>query len=270
MAPVEHLGSLLRGCLGHALRALACRCSGDHHADHCQYQHIFKPPHPVHLAERYGDIPPSFVITPPAAWDGGLQGFRFGFTLLGPALAQRELLLEAWQLAGRSGFDPGKVHADIQLAAVQKLPMVSSQRAWLELELLSPLFLKRAGEPLPAAQLRAHDVVLALSRRLRLLDQLYNLLPAEADPRIWVEQAASLRLQLRATEVNYRRYSNRQHRSMPLQGITGRLRLQGLVSPGLADAFALGQWLHLGGKTSLGLGAYRLVEDSTGDAAWAH
>lgn len=270
MAPVEHLGSLLRGCLGHALRALACRCPGDNHADHCQYQNIFKPPHPAHLAERYGDIPPAFVITPPPAWDGGQQGFRFGFTLFGPALAQRELLLGAWQLAGRSGFDPGKVRAVIRLVAAQRLPALPAQRAWLELELLSPLFLKRGGEPLPAAQLRAHDVVLALARRLRLLDQLHNLLPAEADPRIWVEQSASLRLHLQAAEVNYRRYSNRQHRSMPLQGITGHLHLKGPVSPGLADAFALGQWLHLGGKTSLGLGAYRLLEESTGDTGRGH
>ena len=58
--------------------------------------------------------------------------------------------------------------------------------------------------------------------------------------------------------MRYARYSNRQGQPIPMEGITGTLRLEGPMGDGLRDAFALGQWLHLGGKAPLGQGGYRV------------
>ncbi|MDY0331719.1 MAG: CRISPR system precrRNA processing endoribonuclease RAMP protein Cas6 [Thiomonas sp.] len=56
------------------------------------------------------------------------------------------------------------------------------------------------------------------------------------------------------------RYSARQQAELPLGGLTGWLRYSGAGPLDAALAwFAVGEWLHLGTKTTFGLGAYRLL-----------
>ncbi|MNR28957.1 hypothetical protein D3C85_1463070 [compost metagenome] len=45
---------------------------------------------------------------------------------------------------------------------------------------------------------------------------------------------------------------------MPLYGLCGDLVLLGPLDHDLLAALTLGQWLHIGGKTALGQGGYRL------------
>ena len=56
---------------------------------------------------------------------------------------------------------------------------------------------------------------------------------------------------------DWQRYSNRQERAMPLGGVVGRLVLEGDLRP-FWPLLHLGQWLHVGGKTTFGMGRYRL------------
>ncbi|MGC9184896.1 MAG: CRISPR system precrRNA processing endoribonuclease RAMP protein Cas6 [Thiomonas sp.] len=76
-----------------------------------------------------------------------------------------------------------------------------------------------------------------------------------------LQQAAQMRISQQ--ELNWddlSRYSARQQAELPMGGLTGWLRYS---SPAPIDAvfawLSVGEWLHVGTKTTFGLGAYRLV-----------
>jgi CRISPR/Cas system endoribonuclease Cas6 (RAMP superfamily) len=45
---------------------------------------------------------------------------------------------------------------------------------------------------------------------------------------------------------------------MPLCGVIGQVWVNGQLSSDLLEALTLGQWLHIGGKTSFGMGSYSI------------
>ena len=248
---------MLRGGFGHALQALGCCGRPDDHAPDCPYRAIFKPVRPAHVASRFGDVPPAFVITPPAPLRGGTSPFVFETTLLGPAAAHRDLVMASWVLAGQGGLGPGAIPAVIRPVGELPLP-VAPEGETLSLRLRSPLYIKHARTALQADQLSARELLAALSGRLALLHQMHDLLPDAVVPEAWIQQAGSMELRGDTRHVAYSRYSQRQRQAMPLQGLLGILTLDGVKDAGLRDALALGQWLHIGAKTSQGLGAYVL------------
>jgi CRISPR/Cas system endoribonuclease Cas6 (RAMP superfamily) len=54
------------------------------------------------------------------------------------------------------------------------------------------------------------------------------------------------------------RYSNRQQQKMTMGGVLGHLTLTGELAPFL-PLLHLGQWLHVGNKTTFGMGQYGIV-----------
>lgn len=57
---------------------------------------------------------------------------------------------------------------------------------------------------------------------------------------------------------DWARYSGRQKEWMQFGGLLGSVTYEGELSP-FMPWLALGEWLHVGGKTSFGLGKYRIV-----------
>ena len=259
MPSIAHPGSMLRGGFGHALRALGCACGSDQHLDSCLYQCIFKPEADPLRPDRFQDSPPAFVVTPPVHGHDNTEGFSFWLTLLGPAVAHQDLVLASLQEAARKGFGPKMTSGRVELEAVEFLPAPSFDAIARTMVLTSPLFLKRKGQPMALAALQPQDIAITLHRRLSLVGSLYGLCIPLPPLSAWLEESQSLRLDFDLNEVNFTRYSDRQRTSMPMQGVLGTMALHGRVSPGMAGGLALGQWLHLGGKTSQGLGAYRLA-----------
>lgn len=261
---LPHLGSMLRGAFGHALKALACQCAASlHHS--CAYQQIFEPVAPAGWPQRFNNCPPAYVLTPPAAKAGFLHEFSFDFTLLGPSLEHRGLIWQAWQAAASRGFGPQQTTARLLPGHEHNLSAPLAGTRQLCLQLLSPLLIKRKtpgqmhSQALGPDNLGLHDLLVALYRRLDISHHLYGVpasLPVLAD---WLRQAESIEMRTQLCETHYARHSNRQQQSMPLYGLTGTLQLQGAMSQDLLAALSLGQWLHIGGKTALGLGGYRLL-----------
>lgn len=261
-----HCGSMLRGAFGHALKALACRCDASVHRPDCPYQQIFEPRPPGDWPQRYRDCPPAYVITPPPVAVGQRQHLDFAFTLLGPTLEQRALVWQAWQRAASQGLGEAQVPARLQaLGHEQHLP-AAPNAASMHLQLTSPLLIKRKqpgqglSQPLRPDELRIEDLLIALHRRLELTHRLYGV-PATPLPALeeWLALGSSLRFAARLHEHHYARHSNRQQQRMPLYGLSGEIQLGGPLPRSLRDALVLGQWLHIGGKTALGLGGYRLM-----------
>ncbi|MCI0724015.1 MAG: CRISPR system precrRNA processing endoribonuclease RAMP protein Cas6, partial [Acidobacteria bacterium] len=70
---------------------------------------------------------------------------------------------------------------------------------------------------------------------------------------------------------DWARYSGRQKEWMQFGGLLGSVTYEGALKPFL-PWLALGEWLHVGGKTSFGLGRYRILldEDSSRNRPIAH
>lgn len=265
LSHVEHAGSMLRGAFGHALKTLACSCGGESHIPGCRYQQIFEPLPPPEWPSRYRDCPPAYVLTPPAPESANRTQLDFAFTLLGPSLAQRALIWEAWQHAAQRGLGSRRIPARLQALAHGTQPAALHAGRQVRLQLTSPLLLKRKhpgqsrSEPLGPGALGVADLLIALHRRLDLTQRLYGV-PATPLPPLdqWLAMGESLDLQASLQETHFSRHSNRQQQRMPLYGLSGTIDLRGPLDPTLLAALTLGQWLHIGGKTALGLGAYRL------------
>lgn len=265
LSHVEHAGSMLRGAFGHALKALACACGGEPHIPGCHYQQIFEPLPPIDWPSRYRDCPPAYVLTPPAAESYSRTQLDFDFTLLGPSLAQRALVWEAWLHAAQRGLGNRRIPARLHAVAHSTQPTALLASQQVRLQLTSPLLLKRkqAGqsrsEPLGPRALGVGDLLIALHRRLNLTQRLYGV-PATPLPPLeqWLALGDSLDLQASLQETHFSRHSNRQQQHMPLYGLSGTIDLRGPLDPTLLAALTLGQWLHIGGKTALGLGGYKL------------
>jgi hypothetical protein len=262
----EHCGSLLRGAFGHALKNLACQCAGEPHQPDCLYQQIFEPQQPAGWPQRYRDCPPAYVITPPPSERNSPAQLDFGLTLLGPMLQQRSLIWYAWQQAARQGLGAARVPAKLEaLGHAEHLPE-SPAGNQIRLQLTSPLLIKRkkTGQTLSAAlgpqQLEIEDLLIALHRRLELTQRLYGV-PQEPLPALetWLAAVPSLSWVSHLHEHHYSRHSSRQQQHMPLYGLGGEIHINGTIPQSLRDALALGQWLHIGGKTALGLGGYRVI-----------
>ncbi len=261
----EHCGSLLRGAFGHALKSLACHCAGDHHQTDCLYQQIFEPQQPSDWPARYRDCPPAYVISPPPLERHDLTRLDFDITLLGPSLAQRGLVWAAWQQASRQGLGASRIPARLEARShAEQLPESPAGTA-LRLQLTSPLLLKRkktgqvASKALSPGQITAEDLLIALHRRLALTQRLYGV-PQRPLPELddWLEAVPGMSLHSQLHEHHYSRHSSRQQQRMPLYGLCGEIQINGTIPASLREALALGQWLHIGGKTALGLGGYRL------------
>lgn len=259
LPPIEHTGSMLRGILGHALKAAACQCTGDEHQPHCLYQQLFKPVPPEGLDQRFQNIPPPFAITPASSYPGGKLPLCFHFTCWGPALHHLPLLADCWKTAAQAGLDPGRIPAGCTIAATGSNWPSAPAGPTLGLRFTSPFMVKRQGKALQAEQIGALDIFLALYRRLSLLQSVYGMIPLDL-PTDCKSLAASCQVHSSLSQARYQRYSNRQKQAMPLEGATGTLWLRGPLPRSVTQALAIGQWLHIGGKTALGMGSYQLID----------
>jgi hypothetical protein len=258
-------GSMLRGAFGHALKAIACRCGSEIHTATCIYQSIFEPLVPADWPARYQNCPPAFVVSQAADNTSRIKHLKFAFTLLGPALMHRELIWRAWGIAATKGFGQLQIPGRLTLISQATQPEQFGAARQLNLRLTSPLLLKRkvagqsASQPLTVDELTCSDLLIALHRRLQITHLLYQT-PATALPALddWLALTAQIQFTSQLHEVHFARRSNRQQKRMPLFGLMGNIHLSGLLDSSLLDALSIGQWLHIGGKTALGLGGYRL------------
>jgi hypothetical protein len=287
-----YTGSAWRGLLGHGLRRTACviqqpTCVGCLLAQQCVYSTLFETPAPsAHAQAGYTAMPHPFVLDiDPSAPRDLAPGESFVLTvhLLGAAIAQVPFLIHALGLAGQGGF--GRTGGCFSLTAVEReltlghgdweLVYAHQARVYqtretsplypppaplaVRLRLVTPLRIKRDGHFLGAHDLRFHDLMRALSRRLHTLAALQG-----GDPHVWDARALpadpeALDWQPRWLRWHeWTRYSSRQNTLMQFGGLIGEIDLAGPALGACWPALWLGQWIHVGKGTAFGLGGYRV------------
>jgi hypothetical protein len=285
----EYSGSLLRGQFGAALRRTACMtgartCAGCPLYRTCPYPAIFEAPAPeMHALQRFSQVPNPYVIEPPALGVRHVAAgdtLSFHMVLVGRALDQLPLIAYALQRAFGHGIgrlqargrlediaveradeleslwdaEWSRIGAHYQNLSVPSLPDIDS----VTLKIVTPLRLQNQGHRVPTVGLKPRTLFTALLRRASLLFELHAALPGLAVDAPRLAEAAERLVDGRRLEwKDWTRYSSRQEREMTLGGVIGEWTLSGDLGE-LLPWFWLGQWLHVGKNTTMGMGRYSL------------
>lgn len=263
------MGSLLRGLFGHSLKALACTthlptCNDCPFQRNCSYTTLFEPPPQVvgFATPQAPPVPFVLRIFPPAE-----RHFRTGDPLVfeqilfGHAIEQLPLIQRAWKQAIQQGLGPQRTSIrlvrmlteEVAMPALAELPVKR-----LTLKLHTPTRLRVNKCYLGANELTARDFLMALARRIGLLEQTHLADPPRRDYRELVAVAERISLAPRLEWVDWQRWSNRQKRHMQLGGLMGDIELVGPLDD-FMPLLVIGEWLHVGKNATFGLGRYSLV-----------
>lgn len=214
----------------------------------------------------------------------------FHMVLSGAAIEQLALVVFAWQRALAQGLTKNRSEAELQVVdwvdaegiahAIwhHEAPVLKAHPACLNvpsmpgaatgqvptalhLHIHTPLRLQLQGHPLKPGQLTPRALVAAVARRVALV------LEFHAQQTQWggrvseaVQIATMLTDERELTWFDWVRYSSRQQQEMTLGGVLGSWRLSG--NPEALSAIWpwlwVGQWLHVGKNTTMGMGGYTL------------
>ncbi|MDW8341378.1 MAG: CRISPR system precrRNA processing endoribonuclease RAMP protein Cas6 [Geminicoccaceae bacterium] len=282
-------GSAWRGGLGWALKRLVCvmrlrPCEGCPLEHSCVYPTVFaaRPDEDATKMRLYERVPNPFVLDPvhPARGRVGPEDrVVLDLALIGRACRQIAYLVRALEQAAEAGIGPDR--GRLRLVAVTPIRepwaplaldpteqgMVAEGTApeipppWprVELHLRTPLRLQANGRLVGPREFRPACLAMNLVRRVSMLCHHHGDDDLEADFVALKAQAERIRLlgaELAWTERVRR--SARQGTLVPMGGIVGRIVLDFEHAPDLWPFLWLGQFLHAGKGTSMGLGAYRL------------
>lgn len=287
-------GSAWRGAFGHALRDAACatgasRCDGCLLYYGCTYAYLFETPPPPSSTKmrRYPAAPHPFLLDPEGyGSDGG--DYRLTVPLFGRGAAYWPQVVHALEQAGRRGLGgrrqpfilrgmeretaPGS--GRWESAGGPGAPVVPAEPAHsevpespgrLRIRLLTPLRVQRQGSLVPPESFGMGDMLAPLIRRLSLLSYFHGWRPLEGDFASLTEHARSL--PLREAGLHWQeaaRRSGRQGRRVPAGGLVGELVTDIPNDDPLWPFLWLGQWVHAGKGTVMGLGKYRIEDHEQG------
>lgn len=260
-------GSTWHGALGHALARVAPEA----------FEWLYG------LPGQEGGNPRPFVLLPEESG----AGLGFSLILLGEAVSLAPVVLLAVEQLAAAGLGRQQIplrllrvtgldaqlapctllaeQGPFQSAACAPRALAEIAAAWRELPARAVLLrfdtrlrLKAANDVLREAPALA-VLLQRLLERISALAQLYG---PGALPTVEVQAllACARAAELTHAEVHWAewsRLSGRSGQTMPWGGLLGDLEYRGELGP-LLPWLALGSWLHVGAKTSFGLGHYRL------------
>lgn len=286
----DYSGSAWRGLFGHTLKRATCVTHEKHCANcllyrSCVYSGIFETPPPANTEHMrlYNTVPHPFVMMP----DPALRDLERGattdlmITLIGKANQQLPYIVHAISQAGESGIGPA--NGKYELIAVQQesspgskdwqdilnrqslepLPLVHSHIPEIPdivtVELKSPLRLKHNGRLMNSDNFEFAGIAGNLLRRISSLSYFHDDTPFEADFKALVEYAKTVKpLSVNLKWYDWTRYSSRQQQAMQMGGLLGTASFRGNDLMPFWPLLWIGQWLHLGKATSMGLGSFNL------------
>lgn len=294
----EQPGSMLRGAFGHALRELACitdlpDCKQCPLNQTCQYTRIFE----TQLIQTHQNSQQSsnpYIIKLPNSQIRiihATQTWTFGVTLLGQAIDNYALVLKAWQQAIELGFDNGSHRACGELIRVsnqtQTVFVANSSEHQLNianeqirrivnidpiedlskvtLHFLSPFRVQHQGKvAFSPNQFEPKNLLISLFNRIKQCNEQHD--PSHQWQSIYTNFAEYLAdieritMDVDVSSVKVRRNSSRQNRKIELFGLIGDISLTADTDTlnRLLPLLWLGQYLHVGKNTTLGLGQYQL------------
>lgn len=279
-------GSMLRGALGHALKATVCAvrvkvCDACLLRSSCLYARFFEyKPNPDPQRLQQAGMPHPYVLEYPteAAEYGPEQPLRFQLLLFGSFTEFVPYWIYSVEQMGQAGLgrrDERGRRAEFQLQAVhaageriyaqgattlpEQLPI--QRLGWHEREgalsrlrvrLRTPLRTKDRGQF--ATSLDFPLLVRLVLRRLQALQETFEVRLEPDNVRELLGLAQAVRCETAQIQWQEQtRYSNRQQSTQQMGGLTGELVFAGELAP-FWPLLQIAQVVHLGKETSFGLG----------------
>lgn len=241
-------GSTFHGGFGHALMRISP----------IWYQYFFEPG-----LNKKGDWPKPFVILPPLDelehYAKGHQ-FHLELTLIGEATRHYAIAQAAIEFLGMQmglGYEKGKYKI---IDVVHSQPLVDSLENIPQLRLHLPTRLRLKANN--RIQRKTPDFQLFVTRllgRIKTLENAYMEKRTDSDfYHGLIHQAKNIKVENSQIKWDdWNRFSGSQKKWMKFGGLMGDITYAGDLEP-FADVLKLGEWLHIGNKTSFGLGKYEI------------
>jgi len=281
-------GSTVRGAFGHALKSLACinlneDCQSCKLSGECIYMKIFEtsPSVPSGTGSSVKDIPHPFIIET----DEGLSGtiprgssFKIYLAIFGQFENWSHYFFKAMQNAGKIGIGKGQGNfslveikdyfSESVLFAGSYRPIrpsacsidfkAKTYRKNIAIRLCSPLRIVKDGTLID--NLTPELLMTTVSRRLNLLNQFYGDQAKLYDFERLKRSCEKLRLEQSTVRLAKNRFSNRQAKYIPLDGLIGEIRLYNLNSL-TYQIIKAAELVHIGKGSSLGLGQIKISNE---------
>lgn len=283
-----YLGSAWRGLFGRELKRLVCVTREKSCPDcllyrSCVYPYVFETPPPAdaEMLRKYPAAPHPYILwIPREAKEEGV--YELGLTLVGRAAGYLAYVLHALRSAGqqaprglppltleevleeqhagsghwRSVFDAAteELRPSGALAAVEEPPP-----ALVRVHLCTPLRIRHEEKYVSPRSFKPADLLRSVVRRVGLLEYFHGEGRREEDFAGLAERSKAVEMEnAKLYWRDWTRYSSRQGRKVEMGGVTGRftMRLEGHEE--FWPWLNIGQWVHAGKGTVMGLGQFRL------------
>ena len=285
----EYKGALFRGGFGQFFRDLVCItrapvCTGCPHLASCSYSLVFETPvqpDTFTVLRKYPNAPHPFVMTPPldarTAIAAGVE-LALDVTLIGHGAEFLPHFIYVLEKMGASGRYGGRFALRSVLSAVDGAVVYDGAARrilrppaeWrggddqparrIQLDFLTPLRMRTEGQYNTSPSFI--QITHALLRRISLLGAIYGApLPSESDDWLHRLMAQADRVTTESRDFHmycWDRMSGSQGRRIQMDGVLGSVSATGDLTE-LAQWFRVGEWLHVGSGTSMGMGKYRMV-----------
>lgn len=289
----RYMGSTWRGLLAHVLKKTVCtnnlrQCEQCLVNSSCVYATLFESfaSHATRQCKPLLSAPNPFVLNvvlDHARKISAKQSFQFGFSLFGKANQALPYLVQTLMLAGEHGVgvDSGKFHlisleqfnfsqgtwSEVYTPGVNRItrqtlepPQIPSLPDQVDILLTTPLRMKRHGKLIGPHEFSLHHFVQQLFRRTQALWQLYGTQSIKLTSLPVYNSLLNRQWQHKSVRWHdWTRYSSRQQCTMQLGGLLGTIAIDSEVLKEVWPWLWLGQWLHLGKATTMGLGRYELI-----------
>lgn len=290
-----YTGSVWRGALGHALKKIVCvthldSCPPCLLYRSCPYPYIFETPPPLAAQKmrKYTAAPHPFLLEPPRAPETDVHDV--GLTLIGRGNGYLPYLIHAFQRAGEQGLGKDRVPMilmDVRQAEPAEtdtwasiyepggvlkpsppgVPNVPLAPPSVRLRFETPLRLQRDERLVTPESFRFSDLFGPLLRRVSMLTYFHTDTPLETDFAGLMELARQVELAgVKVAWKDWTRYSSRQKTEMQMGGLVGEIVVELAEGSPLWPYLWLGQWVHAGKGTSMGLGHYTVQPASLPNA----
>ncbi|MCX8027193.1 MAG: CRISPR system precrRNA processing endoribonuclease RAMP protein Cas6 [Thermodesulfovibrionales bacterium] len=299
----EQKGSTFRGGFGHVLKKTVCinkkaDCNRCILVDSCIYSYIFetKSPEGSKLQKGFEKAPHPFVLIPPSQEKNLFKEgdtFTFALTLIGKAIDYLPYFVFAFQQLGSSGigsqegtftiesitnehfsqqieiYNPfsNKLSGTLHIYASENFfhlykYLLTSNLDELQIHIVTPLRIKTEGSL--TDDFTFFDFMRLLMNRLYTLTYFHCGNVFDRDHRDLLELSKSVKTVDKYLQwKDWTRYSNRQQSEMKIGGVVGSFTLKGELKP-FIPFLKIGEYVHIGKLTSMGLGGYRISIDITG------
>ena len=242
-------GSTFHGGFGHALMKISPTW----------YRYFFEPG-----IDKKGDWPKPFVILPPLdEKENYPKGYQFHceLTLFGEAIQHYAIAQAAIEYLGAQmglGYEQGKykiIDIEHTQPSIEKNANQVDGQQHIKIHLPTRLRLKENNK------LQRHPPTFSLFcarllGRLKTLETAYS--DVQGDYQELIHKAQNIKIgNSHAKWDDWDRFSGSQKKWMKFGGLTGNVSYTGDLQP-FMEVLKLGEWLHIGNKTSFGLGKYEM------------